>query len=59
MSYTEGQIKQYLDILHNYTKQPVEGEAGMDVSKKAKCCNCKIVNFLILILVIKFVITVE
>ena len=39
MSYTEEQIKQYLDILHNYTKQPVEGEAGL--SKKAKCCNCQ------------------
>ena len=41
MSYTEDQIKKYIEILHNYTKQPVEGEADMDVSKKAKCCNCK------------------
>ena len=41
MSYTEDQIKKYLEILHNYTKQPVEGEADMDLSKKAKCCNCK------------------
>ena len=36
MTYTEEQIKQYLDILHNYTKKP-EG----DISKKAKCCNCQ------------------
>ena len=41
MSYTEEQIKKYLEILHNYTKQPVGGEADMDVSKIAKCCNCK------------------
>ena len=38
MSYTEDQIKKYLEILHNYTKQPVE---DMDVSKKAKCWNCQ------------------
>ena len=38
MSYTEDQIKQYLEILHNYTSQPVE---DMVVSKKAKCCNCQ------------------
>ena len=38
MSYTEDQIKQYLEILHNYTKQPVE---EVDNSKKAKCCNCQ------------------
>ena len=36
MSYTEDQITKYLEILHNYTKQPAE-----DNSKKAKCCNCK------------------
>ena len=41
MSYTEDQIKKYLEILDNYTKQPVEGEADMDMSKKAKGCNCK------------------
>ena len=29
MSYTEDQIKKYLEILHNYTKQPVEGEADV------------------------------
>ena len=34
MTYTEDQIKQYLEILHNYTKQPVE---EVDNSKKAKC----------------------
>ena len=38
MTYTEDQIKQYLDILHNYTKQPVE-DAG--VSRRAKCWNCQ------------------
>ena len=38
MSYTEDQIKQYLEILHNYTKKPVE---EVDNSKKAKCCNCQ------------------
>ena len=36
MNYTEDQIKQYLDILHNYTKQPVE-----EISIKSKCCNCQ------------------
>ena len=35
MSYTEDQIKKYLEILHNYTKKPVE-----EVIKN-KCCNCK------------------
>ena len=38
MSYTEDQIKKYLEILHNYTKQPVE---EVDNSKKAKCCKCQ------------------
>ena len=38
MSYTEDQIKQYLEILYNYTKKPVE---EVDNSKKAKCCNCQ------------------
>ena len=36
MSYTEDQIKKYLEILHNYTKQPVE-----EVNTKAKCSNCQ------------------
>ena len=38
MSYTEDQTKKYLEILHNYTKKPVE---DMVFSKKAKCWNCK------------------
>ena len=42
MSYTENQIKQYLDILHNYTKKPVE---DVDVSRKAKCWNCQNIDF--------------
>ena len=54
MSYTEDQIKQYLEILHNYTSQPVE-----EVDNKAKCCNCQNSECFTLILVIKFVITVE
>ena len=37
MTYTEDQIKQYLEILHNYTK-PVE---EVNESKNAKCCNCQ------------------
>ena len=36
MTYTEDQIKKYLEILHNYTSQPVE-----EVKVKAKCCNCQ------------------
>ena len=36
MSYTEEQIKKYLDILHNYTNQTVE-----DGDRKAKCINCQ------------------
>ena len=35
MCYTEDQINKYLDILHNYTKKPVE-----EVSC-ARCWNCK------------------
>ena len=35
MSYTEEEIKKYLDILHNYTSQPVEEFSG-----KSKCPNC-------------------
>ena len=33
MFYTEEEIKKYLDILHNYTSQPVE-------EVKCKCSNC-------------------
>ena len=36
MSYTEDQIKKYLEILHNYTKKPVE-----EISRKTKCWNCQ------------------
>ena len=36
MTYTEDQIKQYLEILHNYTSKSVE-----EVNVKAKCCNCQ------------------
>ena len=39
MSYTEDQIKKYLEILHNYTKKPV------DVSRKVICINCKSDSF--------------
>ena len=34
MSYTKDQIKKYLEILHNYTKKPVE---EVNNSRKAKC----------------------
>ena len=37
MHYTNEQIERYLDILHNYTKKPVE---EVDVSRRAKCWNC-------------------
>ena len=36
MTYTEEEIKKYLEILHKYTSQTVE-----KVSKKSKCCNCQ------------------
>ena len=36
MTYTEEEIKKYLETLHNYTSKPVE-----EVSIKAKCCNCQ------------------
>ena len=39
MSYTEDQIKKYLEILHNYAKKPE------DVSRKAKCSYCKSNSF--------------
>ena len=38
MSYTEDQIKKYLEILHNYNKKPVE---DIITSKKVKCLNCE------------------
>ena len=36
MSYTEEEIKKYLEILHNYTSKPEE-----EVNVKSKCCNCQ------------------
>ena len=36
MSYTEDQIKNYLEILHNYTSKPIE-----ETNLKAKCSNCE------------------
>ena len=38
MSYTEDQIKKYLEILYNYTKKTVE---EVDEIKRFKCRNCK------------------
>ena len=35
MSYTEDQIKKYLEILLNYTKKPVEEV------RRSKCWNCQ------------------
>ena len=35
MNYTEDQIKKYLEILHNYTKKPVEEV------RPSKCWNCQ------------------
>ena len=36
MSYSEDQIKNYLEILHNYTSNPPE-----ESNLKAKCSNCE------------------
>ena len=36
MSYTEDQIKKYLEKLHNYTSKPIE-----ESNLKAKCTNCE------------------
>ena len=41
MTYTEEEIKKYLDILHNYTSQPVE-----EFSEKSKCLVVQILNLL-------------
>ena len=35
MNYLEDQIKKYLELLHNYTKNFTE-----EVNLKAKCCSC-------------------
>ena len=36
MSFSEDQIKNYLEILHNYTSKPKE-----ESNLKAKCCACE------------------
>ena len=36
MTYSEDQIKKYLEILHNYTSKPIE-----ESNLKAKCSNCE------------------
>ena len=36
MTYTEDQIKNYREILHNYTSKPIE-----ESNLKAKCSNCE------------------
>ena len=36
MNYSEDQIKKYLELLHNYTKNFTE-----EVNLKAKCCACE------------------
>ena len=36
MTYTEEEIKKYLEILNNYTSKPEE-----EVNVKSKCCNCQ------------------
>ena len=38
MCYKEDQIKKYLEILHNYTKKPIE---EVNDSKRVKCWNCQ------------------
>ena len=47
MSYTEEEIKKYLEILHNYKKPIQQGV------KKVRCSNCQILNSFMLILVYK------
>ena len=53
MSYTEEEIKKYLDILHNYTSQPIEEFSG-----KSKFQIAQILNILPLILATKSVMNV-
>ena len=53
MSYTEDQIKQYLDILHNYNKLREE------ISKNLNVVIVKILIVLVLFLVTKFVMNVQ
>ena len=39
MPYTEEEIKKYLDILHNYSSQPMQ-----QISPNSKCSNCSNTN---------------
>ena len=39
MSYSEEEIKKYLDILHNYNN--LSEEKSSEVSRKTKCWNCQ------------------
>ena len=42
MCYTEEQIKQFLEILHNYTKQTDPSLRALeDENRKVKCWNCQ------------------
>ena len=56
MHYKNDQIGRYLEILHNYTKKPIE---EIDVSKKAKCSNCENRESFTVITVLKSVKNVE
>ena len=38
MSYTEDQIKKFLEIFHNYNKKPIE---EVNDRKRVKCWNCQ------------------
>ena len=59
MCYTEEQIKQFLEILHNYTKQTDPSLRALeDENRKVKCWNCQNSKFFLFIWVIAFVITV-
>ena len=40
MIYKEDQIKNYLEILHNYTSNPIE-ESNLKTQFSAKCSNCE------------------
>ena len=42
MSYSDEEIKKYMNILHNYTKPPEK-----ETSQKTKCWNCKETDFVI------------
>ena len=40
MSYSEAEIKKYLDIIHKYTKSPKK-----ETNRKTKCWNCQETDF--------------